>query len=75
MENRMCQKFCKGPQNTNTGISCQLPTVWLNNKVEVMKHNPLSKEAATNLINNGGRHFICLQNPFRYLDVQMKVDD
>ena len=64
MSNKMCMKFCNGPENTNTGINCHLNA--FDQTAEIPKHNPLSKEAALNLIKNGGRHQICLQNPWRY---------
>lgn len=59
-----CNKFCPGPENTNRGINCKLDT--FDKKVKVLKHNPKTKEAALNLIKNGGRWQICLQNPWRY---------
>jgi len=59
-----CNKFCFGPENTNKGIGCKLDVY--NKKVKVLKHNPKTEEAALNLIRNGGRLQICLQNPWRY---------
>ena len=64
MNENMCKNFCKGPKNTKTGINCELPFFAKNAKP--LKHNPLTKEAAINLIKNGGRHQICLRNPWRY---------
>jgi len=59
-----CNKFCQGPENTNRGINCKLNII--DKKAKVLKHNPKTKEAAINLIKNGGRWQICLQNPWRY---------
>jgi len=69
MRKNVCAKFCNGPVNTNKGIGCQLGYFdeyenWI---PDPCKHNPLSQEAALNLIKNGGRNHICLQNPFRYI--------
>ena len=64
MIKNLCNKFCKGPINTNVGISCNLNCE--NPKAKVLKHNPKTKAAARNLIKNGGRNQICLQNPWRY---------
>lgn len=61
----ICSGFCNGPANTNTGISCNLNIYTKDAKV--LKHNPLTKQAAINLIKNGGRHQICLRNPWKYL--------
>jgi len=63
-----CSKFCKGPVNTNKGLFCELPLAVekLPSKKDRMKHNPTTKEAAHNLIKNGGRHSICFINPWKY---------
>jgi len=58
-----CKKFCSGPINTNRGINCKLDRF---DSVKGLKHNPKTKEAALNIIKNGGRWQICLQNPWRY---------
>jgi len=60
-----CNKFCSGPENTNKGINCTLGTVA--KKAKSLTQNPKTKEAAINLIKNGGRWQICLQNPWRYV--------
>jgi len=59
-----CNKFCPGPENTRDGIGCKLNVI--NEKAKLLKHNPKTKEATLNLIKNGGRWQICLQNPWRY---------
>lgn len=65
-----CEKFCRGPQNGNHGIMCQLAIGCERKahepKIQVMKHNPRTQEATLNLIRNGGRHLICLRNVWRH---------
>lgn len=63
----LCCKFCKGPKNTSGGIGCSLNVH--NSKAKLFKHNPLTKEAAINLIKNGGRNQICFQNPWKYVHI------
>ena len=68
MAHNVCAKICSGPMNRNDGIGCSL---FRDSKTyKSCKHNPLSQEKAHNLIRNGGRHSICLQNPWRYDQVQ-----
>ena len=62
--NNTCSRFWRGPEKTNTGINCKLMDSQGN--PTPMKHNPLSQDAARNLIANGGRHYICFANPWRH---------
>lgn len=68
----MCKGFCKGPVNNKSGLVCPLNTMQ-SHIFETKKrfhHSPKTQEATHNVIKNGGRDGLCLNNPWRYDEVQ-----